>query len=278
LAVLLGVLTSFAAGAAALWLPIGLALALAGVSFIDDLRGLPTPARLIAHLAAAGILVWYVMSPMHPVELALLAIGVAWVTNLYNFMDGSDGFAGGMTLIGFAAYAVAADAAGNASILGLSMAVAGAAAAFLTLNFHPARIFLGDVGSVPIGFLAGAVGVIGWRDDAWPLWFPLLVFAPFIGDATITLLKRFARGEKVWQAHREHYYQRLVRMGAGHRGTALAGYALMLVCTAAALYGREQRPAVQAAVLAFAMAVLAGVAAWIDVRWARYSRTGQVSG
>ena len=63
---------------------------------------------------------------------------------------------------------------------------------------------------------------IGWRDDVWPLWFPLLVFGPFIGDATLTLVRRLARGERVWQAHREHYYQRMVRMGLGHRSTASA--------------------------------------------------------
>jgi UDP-N-acetylmuramyl pentapeptide phosphotransferase/UDP-N-acetylglucosamine-1-phosphate transferase len=96
--------------------------------------------------------------------------------------------------------------------------VAAAAAGFLCFNFHPARIFMGDVGSVPLGFTAGALGLVGWRSGAWPLWFPLLVFAPFILDATVTLLRRALRGEKVWQAHRSHYYQRMVQMGLGHRG------------------------------------------------------------
>src|SRR5919204_5295413 len=148
IALLAGAAISFAFGAVALWLPLGLAVVLALLSFADDLQSLPTAARLAAHLAVAALAVWYLLSPMHPAELALLVLGVAWITNLYNFMDGSDGLAGGMALIGFGAYALAAGAAGHASLLALNAALAGAAAAFLVLNFPPARIFLGDVGSV----------------------------------------------------------------------------------------------------------------------------------
>lgn len=270
---LAGALTSLAFGATALWLSITLAMALAVISFIDDVRGVPTGARLAAHLVAAGVLVWYLLTPMYALEMALLCLALAWLTNLYNFMDGSDGLAGGMALIGFGAYAIASAVTGHRPLLVFDVALAAAAAAFLWFNFSPARIFLGDVGSVPLGFLAGALGLVGWRDDLWPLWFPALVFAPFIADATVTLLRRLYRREKVWQAHREHYYQRLVRMGLGHRGTALLGYALMLVCAAAALYGRAQRPLLQAAACGVALVVLAAVAAWIDVRWDRHMRT-----
>jgi len=164
-------------------------------------------------------------------------LGIAWLTNLYNFMDGSDGLAGGMTVIGFAAYAVAAAWAEEPELATTCLCIAAAAAAFLVFNFPPARIFLGDVGSIPIGFLAGALGVVGWNDEAWPLWFPLVVFAPFVADATTTLARRLVRRERVWQAHRDHYYQRMVRSGLGHRGTALIAYGLMVVCAAGALLG-----------------------------------------
>ena len=273
IALLAGALTSLGFGAGAVWMPVAIALALAVVSFADDVRGLPTAVRLVAHLAAAGVLVWYVLSPMHPLELALLCIAVAWITNLYNFMDGSDGLAGGMALIGFGTYALAASSSGQVGLLAVNIALAAAALAFLTLNFPPARIFLGDVGSVPLGFLAGGLGIVGWRDDVWPLWFPVLVFGPFIADATVTLLRRLGRGEKVWQAHREHYYQRFVRMGGGHLGAALGGYVLMLVCAGAALYGRTERPAIQALSFGAAALVLVAAAAWVDVRWARYSHS-----
>ena len=272
LAVLAGAAVSLGFGATALWLPALIGLVLAAVSFVDDLHGMPTALRLALHLAAAGLLSWYVLSPMDALVLVLIVIAVAWITNLYNFMDGSDGLAGGMTLIGFGAYAVAAYLSGHAALTALCTGLAAAAAGFLVYNFHPARIFLGDVGSIPLGFLSGALGVIGWRDDVWPLWFPLLVFGPFIGDATLTLARRLIRGERVWHAHREHYYQRMVRMGLGHRNTAWVAYAAMIVCAAAALLGRAQAPALQAAAFATGVVLLGGLAVWVDVRWGRFVR------
>jgi len=259
-------------GAAPLWLPMALALALAAISFADDLRGLPTGLRFASHLLAAGVAAWYLLSPMHPAALAALVLAVAWLTNLYNFMDGSDGLAGGMALIGFSAYGIAAQAGGDAALAAASLALAAAAAGFLVYNFHPARIFLGDVGAVPLGFLAAALGLAGWRGDVWPLWFPVLVFGPFIGDATITLLKRMARQERFWRPHREHYYQRMVRMGLGHRGTAWFGYGLMAVCAAAALAGHRQAPAGQLVAFGGGAILLAATAVWVDLRWARFSR------
>ena len=275
IAVLLGGSTAFAFGAAALWLPAVLALGLAAVSFVDDMHRLPTLVRLAAHLAAAGVVVWYLLSPMHPVEMAVLILACAWITDLYNFMDGSDGLAGGMAAIGFGAYALAAHAGGDAAIAALSTALAASAAAFLVYNHHPARIFLGDVGSIPLGFLAAALGLAGWRNDLWPLWFPVLVFGPFISDATLTLVKRLVRGERIWQAHRSHYYQRMVQMGLGHRRTAWVGYVVMAVCAGAALLGREQTPCLQALAFFGSSAFLAALAVWVDVRWSRFTRRPQ---
>jgi UDP-N-acetylmuramyl pentapeptide phosphotransferase/UDP-N-acetylglucosamine-1-phosphate transferase len=269
IAVLAGAAVSLAFGSGALWLPIALALALAAVSFLDDLYGLPTTARLLAHVGAAGALLWYILSPMYVVELVVLALGVTWITNLYNFMDGSDGLAGGMSVIGFGSYALAAQFGGDAALAALCVALAAASAGFLVHNFHPARIFLGDIGSIPLGFLAGALGVVGWRNDLWPLWFPVLVFGPFIGDATLTLVKRLIRGERVWQAHRDHYYQRMVRAGLGHRATACIAYGAMVACAAAALYGRNEAPGLQAAVFGGVSLALAAAAVWVDLHWSR---------
>ena len=237
IAVLLGIAAAAPFGDAELWLPLGLALVLAVISFVDDLTGLPVTLRLGAHLVAAGVLVWYLLSPIYLWQAALLVLGIAWLTNLYNFMDGSDGLAAGMTVIGFATYTVAAALAGAAGLATTCLCIAAAAAAFLVFNFHPARIFLGDVGSIPLGFLAGALGIVGWNAEAWPLWFPLTVFAPFIADATLTLGRRLLRRERVWLAHRDHYYQRMVRSGLGHRGTAYVAYALMVLCAVTGLAG-----------------------------------------
>jgi UDP-N-acetylmuramyl pentapeptide phosphotransferase/UDP-N-acetylglucosamine-1-phosphate transferase len=271
-AVLLGAAVALGFGAAQAWLPMLIALCLAVVSFVDDLRGMPTALRLLFHLCGAAAFGWYVLSPTHPLQLALIIVALAWLTNLYNFMDGSDGLAGGMSVIGFGAFAAAAHLAGHVALATLCIALAAASAAFLTHNFHPARIFLGDVGSIPLGFLAGALGVLGWRDDVWPLWFPVLVFGPFIADATVTLVKRLVRGERVWRAHREHYYQRMVRMGLGHRMTAWVAYGAMLGCAGAALLGRSQSPAMQVAAFAGGSGLLAALAIWVDVSWMRFLR------
>jgi UDP-N-acetylmuramyl pentapeptide phosphotransferase/UDP-N-acetylglucosamine-1-phosphate transferase len=260
--------------------PTGVALILAGaaalaaVSFADDLVGLPSLARLATHLAAAGAALHFQVGYTEPVLFAALLLAIAWYANLYNFMDGADGLAGGMAVIGFGAYALGAYLAGGEGVAVLCASLAAAAAAFLVFNFPPARLFMGDVGAVPIGFLAGALGVYGWSRAYWPLWYPLLVFAPFVCDASLTLLRRALRGEKLWRAHREHYYQRLVRMGFGHRATATIEYAAMLACAAAALYARREPAPVQAQALAGAAVLLVAVAVWVDLRWARYLRAG----
>jgi UDP-N-acetylmuramyl pentapeptide phosphotransferase/UDP-N-acetylglucosamine-1-phosphate transferase len=271
IAVLAGAAVSIPYAGTRLWLPMLLALLLAAISLFDDVRGLGNRTRLFAHVAAGILLVWYVLSPMHPIEMIVLVVAVVWMTNLYNFMDGADGVAGGMAAVGFGAYAIAAGLADKFPLALLCTALAAGSLAFLLHNFHPARIFLGDVGSIPLGFLAAALGIIGWRDDAWPLWFPVLVFGPFNADATITLLRRLLRREKVWRPHRDHYYQRIVRMGLGHRASALIGYAVMVFCAGAALLGREQPPALQVAAFVSGSSVLAAIALWVDSRWARFA-------
>ena len=90
----------------------------------------------------------------------------------------------------------------------------------------------------------------------WPIWFPILVFAPFIADASVTLLKRLLRGDKVWQAHRVHYYQRLVRAGWSHRKLALHEYVLMAAASASACALLEWPPVVQMLALLIWLVVL----------------------
>ncbi len=271
LGIMLGVL------AAALWLGpasyvavLALAFALAIFSVIDDVKGLPVFARLLAHLAAAAAFVALYAPEGFPLLGALAGIvAVAWMTNLYNFMDGSDGLAGGMAVFGFGAYGFAAWLGGDAALAGLGLAIAAAALAFLVFNFHPARIFMGDGGSIPLGFAAAALGLLGHWRGLWPLAFPVLVFSPFIVDASVTLARRLARGERVWQAHRSHYYQRLVRMGLGHRGTALGEYALMAACAGSALWLVWQ-PAWQGPLLLAWACVYVVLMGAVDLRWKRH--------
>jgi UDP-N-acetylmuramyl pentapeptide phosphotransferase/UDP-N-acetylglucosamine-1-phosphate transferase len=248
----------------------GLAL-LAGVSLADDVRGVPVVVRLAAHLAAAGLLaLGVVYTQMGLVATLVITIGAAWMINLYNFMDGSDGLAGGMALFGFSFYGLAAWLAGSEAYALLNFSIAAAAAGFLCFNFHPARVFLGDTGAVPLGYLAAAIGLIGWDRGLWPLWFPLLVFSPFIVDATVTLARRAARRERVWEAHFDHYYQRLIRMGWGHRRTALMEYALMFVSGFAAVAALSAGRTAQALLVALALLVYAGLAIAVDRAWFRF--------
>ncbi|MDE2310679.1 MAG: glycosyltransferase family 4 protein [Betaproteobacteria bacterium] len=216
-------------------------LALFAVSLLDDMRGLPVRLRLSAHVVAAVILVFGSGIVAQSAMLALIAVlGVVWMTNLYNFMDGSDGLAGGMTLFGFTMYGFAALMHGDEIQAMLNFSIGGAALGFLYYNFYPARVFMGDAGSIPLGFLAAAMGLWGWQQGHWPAWFPLLVFFPFVADATVTLAKRTVRGAKITEAHREHYYQRLVQMGWGHRNVALLEYALMFAAGVSAIWGMRQ--------------------------------------
>lgn len=256
----------------AMWIAFGVLLL---VSFLDDARGIPTLARFAAHLAAAGLFAWAVLYADYGAAVAGLAtLAIAWMANLYNFMDGSDGLAGGMAATGFAFYGIAAWQAGSTEFALVNWSLAAAAAAFLYFNWHPARIFMGDAGSVPLGFLAAALGIIGWRQGDWTWWFPPLVFAPFIVDASVTLARRLARGDRVWEAHRDHYYQRLVQLGWGHRKTALAEGAVMLAGGLLALGALALAPGLQAAALTAVAAAYAVFIALIERQWRRRSAGG----
>lgn len=274
LAILAGVLVSWLTlHPGWIGLPLGLGLTLAVVSFLDDLSGLAVRWRLLAHLSAATLLAYAYLGDFPPWVIVTATFAIVWMSNLYNFMDGSDGLAGGMALFGFGFMGIAALLAGDREFAGVALAVSAAALGFLLFNFHPARIFMGDAGSVPLGFLAAALGLLGWQRGLWPWWFAPLVFSPFVVDASITLAKRALRGEKVWQAHREHYYQRLVQLGLGHRTTALCEYALMAATGYSALWGRSQGATHQYLLLA-AWAVTYATAMWrIDIEWQRHIRT-----
>ena len=233
------------------------ALPVALVSFLDDRFGVPPGVRFLTHLGAAVLLLWTGGLPASlelpgglwtppPVLMAVLAmLFVVWMINLYNFMDGMDGFAGGMAVIGFASFAISGWQAGNAPFAAASLLVAAASAGFLRFNFPPARIFLGDCGSSTLGFLAAGFTLWGSVDGTLPFWAAILIFSPFIVDATVTLSRRLLRGEKIWLPHKTHYYQRLVQLGWGHRRTLLAEYRLMLACSLSALPGNAWPPAFQ---------------------------------
>ncbi|MEO7741882.1 MAG: glycosyltransferase family 4 protein [Usitatibacter sp.] len=249
---------------------------LAVVSLIDDMRSLPVEVRLPAHGAAAVVAVLAFASPQAGIApwgwaaSALAVLAIAWMANLYNFMDGSDGLAGGMAVIGFAALGAAAAQAGSTPLALAAFATSSAAAGFLLHNFPPARVFLGDSGSIPLGFLAGAFGAWGTALEAWPAWFPILVFSPFIADASVTVLRRLLAGERVWRAHRTHYYQRLVLAGCSPRRLAIGAYALMAAVGASALAALGQDPDVQCVIIFIWAVIHVSLLIAIERRTARH--------
>ena len=230
------------------------------VSLADDARGVNVLARLAVHLAAAAGVAWLAFGPTPQALLA--AVVIAWGANLYNFMDGSDGLAGTMGLAGFAAYALVAWHAGLPWVLFAAIALA--CIPFLAANRPPAALFMGDVGAVPLGFAAAGLGAAGVATGAWGAWFPALAFLPFLADASVTLALRALRGERVWRAHRSHFYQRLNVAGAGHRGTLAVYAALMLACATLAVACALLRPAAGWSALAVAALAHAFVFAAID--------------
>lgn len=257
-----------AAGLAAAWLLLALgawgapalawiaaaALPVAAVSLLDDFGHVSRRVRLaIQSLAAlipiAGGLSWSALDlpgldwrfPL-PLAWALTLLYVVWMTNLYNFMDGMDGFAGGMAVCGFGALAALGWQGGDPGFALAAAGIAAAAGGFLTGNFPPARIFLGDVGSSTLGMLAAGFSLWGAHAGLFPLWAAWLAFSPFIVDATWTLLARLARRERVWEAHRSHHYQRLVLAGWGHRKTVLRAYLVMAGAAACAVAAPRLAP------------------------------------
>ena len=216
----------------------GGAAVLASLSWRDDLRGLSVKWRLSVHVLVVGLVVGFASLPnpyfqgLVPIWLDRIAAALAllWFLNLFNFMDGIDGIAGVETVsIGLGCAIIAWVTGQHAWIGVLGVAVAGAGFGFLCWNWHPARIFLGDVGSIPLGFLLAWLLMALASEGAWAS--ALILPLYYLADATITLIWRAVRGERIWQPHRDHFYQRAIRRGRGHASVSLfvAGINLVLV-------------------------------------------------
>lgn len=193
-----------------------LAFLLAQVSWRDDTRGLNVVPRLASHALAAWagtlLLPGPVLQGWVPfwLDQALVVIAWVWFVNLFNFMDGIDGIAGAETAaIGLGLFLLAFLAPGRSLGDGVpALMLAAAALGFLVWNRPPARLFLGDVGSVPLGFLAGWLLLDAAARGALA---PAIILALYYcADASLTLLRRLVRRERVWEGHRQHWYQRAV--------------------------------------------------------------------
>lgn len=234
--------------------------ALMAISWIDDRRGLGAGPRFLTQVAAVAVGLAAlpadapVLQGWLPLWLDRALAGFAWLwfVNLFNFMDGIDGLAGSEAATIGGGLALVAALAGLDPALGLyGLAVAGAALGFLGWNWHPAKVFMGDVGSVPLGYLLGWLLLSVAAQGYWAA--ALLVPLYFLADATITLLRRAAEGKKVWQAHREHFYQKATQRGRTHaqvvRAVLAANAALVALAVESLDLGWATIPVGAAAVL-----------------------------
>ncbi len=258
----LGILLAFAAGLVGLRavadLPdqpglIGLIVGavLMGIAGLaDDIRAMSFATKLAAQVVASvlamagGLVISVLYVPgIGAVELGSLGyvVTLLWLiglTNAFNFMDGLDGLAGGTAAIAGAFLCAIAVLLADPAVASLGLLLAATSAGFLALNFPPARIFMGDVGSQFLGFAFAALGVLLARSDSTGtviLIVPLLLFH-FVFDTAFTVLRRLRRGENLAAAHRSHLYQLLNRAGLTHRSVAGAHYAMAVIHGCAALW------------------------------------------
>lgn len=215
------------------WIASG-TLLIAAIALIDDALEIAPLWRLIVQFLAAIFVVVIGGISISYIPLIIQIFFVVWMVNLYNFMDGMDGFAGGMAVFGFGTLAMLSME--QPFLTGLNALIAASSLGFLMFNFPPAKIFMGDTGATVLGFLAATIILWGEKLQLFPFWLGLLVFSPFIVDSTVVLFRRLINQEKIWQAHRTHYYQRLAQLTSwGHKKTVLWEYVLMGSCSICAL-------------------------------------------
>ncbi|MBK6597907.1 MAG: glycosyltransferase family 4 protein [Proteobacteria bacterium] len=215
--------------------------AIATVGLIDDVRGASVTTRLAVHLVAACVTAaWalFVNESVYQqqtvvVQLVLFlaaTIGIVGFLNVFNFMDGIDGLAAAEALFVGAAAAFLMQASGKevSDAYWLAVSIAAAAAGFMMLNWAPARIFMGDIGSGFLGFSLAFVATLSVFQGQLPIYVWLILTAAFTVDASLTLLMRAFRGERVYEAHRSHAYQRLSRRLGSH-GRVATLYSLVNV-------------------------------------------------
>jgi Fuc2NAc and GlcNAc transferase len=207
------------------------ALTIAFVGFIDDRIGVSAWLRLLVHFVAAG---WFIVMSGDMIStgipildntpwilISVCAVGLVWLTNLYNFMDGIDGIAAAEAVFLSLVFAVICYLSDAQDIAAISALLAAACAGFLIWNWPPARIFMGDTGSSWAGFMVGAIALTGSGRTGINIAPWIILLGAFLVDATVTLIRRLATGERWYEAHRTHAYQILSKSWGGHRVVTL---------------------------------------------------------
>jgi len=235
------------------WIDWNLAIALTGggsmiaaVGWIDDHRDLPALVRFaVQFLSAAWAMFWLGGLPGLTVGSTQLSLGIAgiplgvigivWAINLYNFVDGIDGLAAGEAVTTGMIGGLILLAMGHYGLAMVSLLIAAANAGFLPLNWAPAKLFMGDVGSGMLGYLFAVLAIASENAGAVPLLIWVLLLGAFVFDATVTLCRRIAHGERWYHAHHSHAYQRMVQAGRSHAQVSSMILAINFVLAALAI-------------------------------------------
>lgn len=255
---------------------------LSGISFIDDLRPITPPIRFSIHLAAAlillvGLAYFEGNAPSSTISGSGILVAILFClylvgySNAFNFMDGINGIAGFQAVISGTGIALISLTTGSAELRTLGVAgaiVAGTAGGFLPHNFPRAKVFMGDVGSVPLGFITAGLGVVlAMKGGLWLIVPVALLHANFILDTSITLARRVLRGEKWYLPHREHFYQRLVRSGKSHAFVTGSEVLLQLVTLALALAYLNSNLVLRILLVGAVLLLWLAFFAWAEVRF-----------
>jgi len=216
----------------------GIALAWASLSWLDDKYDLSPKLRLLIQVAIAGLTVaafgWveqllsFKLGWFGPVVSLL---GLVWMANLYNFMDGMDGLAGSQSVIAALTLSFWFYISGDSTLACICLVIAASSYGFVLRNWSPAQVFMGDVGSITLGAVFGSLIIIGVSRYGISVLSFVSLFAVFIVDATVTIMLRASRGEKIWLPHRQHFYQRLANAGYDHSSIVIAAVCLMIICS-----------------------------------------------
>lgn len=257
----------------AVWGITGGGALVAAIGLIDDTGHVPARWRLLGHFSAAAWALWWLGGlPLltafgavrHPgwVGGVVAALFLVWLVNLMNFMDGIDGIAGMETITVCFGGIVAAFASGSSTGVSAATAVlAMAVLGFLLWNWPPAKIFLGDCGSGFLGMMIGSLAIVAAWGDARLFWAWAILVGVFAVDATVTLVRRVLRGERFYEAHRSHAYQRAAVRAGAHRPVTLAVAAINVgwLLPVAVLAGRGAIDGATGVVIAYAPLIVAAL-------------------
>lgn len=199
-------------------------LSLASVCFLDDMRSVSIKWRLAMQIIVIAIAVYYLQPDFvsqhsvigHYLVLGLLVFSFLWLVNLYNFMDGIDGFASSEAIFICLSMSLLLAQAQQWYTMWLYLSLSIIVNGFLVWNWSPAKVFLGDTGSAFLGFILGCLTLLSVKANTNIFWPAIILFATFVADATVTLLRRMLTGQRFYHAHRSHVYQRLAKRFNSH--------------------------------------------------------------